>query len=528
MAESDKIIEKSYEDYDIEQRKLIIQKYQALQKDINSEDPDKIIKAVDFLKKDKKAKVQSSKTYGFGEQHSRNQAGVIEKEFIVNETLLNRLGETILIKPIINAYITRINEYMHFSENKYTKGFRIEKRTDLFEDKKTTQRDRRNIAYLTEFLMNTGDRDSLLVFDDIADFNAKFLHNSLVLDAGCSELVHDITGNEFLYFKHVDAKYIRKLECYDQKTNIHRYKKNQFGYYPTYTQLKEGNPYVYLYPNEFIYMVRNPSPDMEDAGYGRPEVKTLSQVIVDFLNSNKYNSREFKATQPKGFLIAKDPQATEGQGEELMQHIERIAKGVENAHNMLVVDGADYEWIDLEKKRDMNFLEYIQYLIKLSCALYRITPEEINFPVEGINRTSLGGSGKQEQYDQYEKMGLFPLLRRLEKVFDRIINQKSNGEYRFRFYYDFESKESELERLIKESSSFKTINEVRNHLRIDPSPEGNIILSQVYLNTIMNKMITSERKMKEEEDGKAVDKVVKGDAGVFSDQFHDAAKKILR
>ena len=51
--------------------------------------------------------------------------------------------------------------------------------------------------------------------------------------------------------------------------------------------------------------------------------------------------------------------------------------GVMQAWKTPVVE-ADVDWIDLQKNnRDMEYTSWMEYLIKLSCAIYSIDPTEI-------------------------------------------------------------------------------------------------------------------------------------------------------
>lgn len=55
-------------------------------------------------------------------------------------------------------------------------------------------------------------------------------------------------------------------------------------------------------------------------------------------------------------------------------------KGVQNSHRVPVINGIDLEWIDLQKNnRDMEFNEWLKFLIIISCAVYRMDPTELGF-----------------------------------------------------------------------------------------------------------------------------------------------------
>ncbi len=94
-----------------------------------------------------------------------------------------------------------------------------------------------------------------------------------------------------------------------------------------------------------------------------------------------------------------------------------IANGIacSNSHKMPILDAESFEYIDFSKNsRDMEFYKFLEYLIKLLCALYTISPEEIGFPLEGAGHGGMGkGDGKEEK-DYSKDKGLHPLLTHVE------------------------------------------------------------------------------------------------------------------
>lgn len=72
---------------------------------------------------------------------------------------------------------------------------------------------------------------------------------------------------------------------------------------------------------------------------------------------------------------------------------------------------------------EMVFEKWINYLINIICAVYKIDPAEINFP----NNGGVGGkgsslfSGDKDKVDQSKAKGLLPLLQYIENVINKYI-----------------------------------------------------------------------------------------------------------
>lgn len=83
---------------------------------------------------------------------------------------------------------------------------------------------------------------------------------------------------------------------------------------------------------------------------------------------------------------------------------------VYNSHKIPVVQGIDLEWIDLQQtNRDMEFTEWIKFLMVLVCSVYRMDPSELGFQFQDAARV-FGQDGQKERLDHSKQKGLTPLL----------------------------------------------------------------------------------------------------------------------
>lgn len=149
---------------------------------------------------------------------------------------------------------------------------------------------------------------------------------------------------------------------------------------------------------------------------------------------------------------------------------------IHNSHKVPILDAEGFEWIDMQQSnRDMEFFKYIEYLVKVGCAVFNISPEEIGFPLEGQGGGGLGGSDSGKEEKEYSKdKGLKPLLTSLQGwINDFIIGPKTNFKYEFVFQgINTESAKEEEDKLTKAATVYMTVDEVRKEKGLRPLPNG--------------------------------------------------------
>lgn len=138
---------------------------------------------------------------------------------------------------------------------------------------------------------------------------------------------------------------------------------------------------------------------------------------------------------------------------------------IHNSHKTPVLDAESVEWLDLHKNnRDMEFSKFQEYLIRVACAVYKISPEEVGFPLGGTENKGIGnkeGGAQEKEYSMNK--GLKPLLTSIQSWINKyIIGPKTNGQWIFEFAgLDSETAKDEEERLSKAVTTYMEVNEVR-------------------------------------------------------------------
>jgi len=158
---------------------------------------------------------------------------------------------------------------------------------------------------------------------------------------------------------------------------------------------------------------------------------------------------------------------------------------ISNSWRTPIIDSESMEWIDLQKShRDMEFTKWQEYLIKLACALYVISPEEIGFESGRSERGAQifeGNAAKKIKYSQDK--GLRPLLKFVESKINKYIVSQIAPDMVFEFVgLDAETEEEYRKRIIDEVTNVKTVNAVRKEYYNEKSLDGgDIILNPTFI-----------------------------------------------
>ena len=198
---------------------------------------------------------------------------------------------------------------------------------------------------------------------------------------------------------------------------------------------------------------------------------------------DEYNRRFFsQGSAPKGLLRVKGGMS-ESALQQFKQQWQAMINGVVNSWKTPVVE-ADVDWIDLQKNnRDMEYSSWMEYLIKLACAIYSIDPSEIGWDISRSGGNSgLFEKSEAERIQNSKDKGLYPMLKFIQRKINKYIVEQINPEFEFVFMgMNGMTIEQELEMDIKKLNSFQTLNETREKWDLPAIKEtGDIIENSVY------------------------------------------------
>lgn len=462
-----------------------------LDKALTSTDVNSIMKAQTYIRGIDERKDVEMKSMLIDPMDMQSSFGYKHKPFALSYEVLRSMARTNIIKAIVETRKEQISTFLEPQKDKYSTGFIIQKKKkwlggDSTNDK-ISKEEENKINEIYDFILNCGNIGSSWSQDTFDVFVQKIMGDSLILDQATAEIIRDRSGRLSTFFA-VDAGTIRVADSYEQDD----YKRGEVeinGYTPTYVQVYMNKVLAEYYPWEMMFGVRNPSTDIRLNGYGKSELEDMIQTVTAILNADFYNSNFFKVgSAPKGILRYSGNINPNTVDDFRKQWVAQVA-GVNNMHKIPLINADKLDFINTQQSnKDMEYSRYQEFLIKISCAMYKIDPSEIGFPMQGSADSKPMFEGSGEQRLKYSKdKGLKPLLKKLQFWLNKYIVSQLDPNYELRFVgIDGEmTAEQELEQDIKKLSSFDTLNDVRARRDLKPIENGDIPLNPVYLQAMM-------------------------------------------
>lgn len=470
--------------------KALISEQIALQKAFQSQDVEQIFKAQQYIQKNSSIQKKEDievKSILIDPLELTSSFGYKDKTFNISYDILRGMSRTHVIKSIIETRKEQVSSFCEPQIDKGKPGFVIRKKQTYFDkvegkEAKLSSEDKANIIKLIDFVLNCGDDGNQWLGDDFDDFARKVIQDSLTLDQATFEVIRDRRGAPVKYFATDGATYRLADSFLNEKEDA---REMIAGYAPAYVQIYQSRILNEFYPWELCFGIRNPSTDIRTNGYGRSELEDMIQTVTAILNSDHYNANFFKVgSAPKGILKYSGNINPNTVDEFKKQWTAQVA-GVANMHKIPMINADKMEFINTHiPNKDMEYAKYQDFLIKISCAMYKIDPSEIGFPMDGSTGSSpMFQSGNVTDRVEYSRdKGLQPLLRKLQKWIQRFLIDPKDDRYEFIFVgLDEDEEDKFIERHIKEVSNYKTLNEIRAEKGLKPVEGGDIVLNPTFL-----------------------------------------------
>jgi len=450
--------------------------------------------------------------------------GYKDRKYSLSYDILKKIpGQLAIVAAILQ---TRCNQVASFSvpfRNSKSVGYVIKHKNP---GKMTTKGEREMIQDMEKFVYSCGSKDenphNPYKRDDFETFLKKVVRDSLMYDQMTFEIVPDRRGLPY-EFMAVDASTIRMaapmldgekgdggrdLPLSSRLTNgtVNEQLYGNGGPYrsapdpfklmklynrsrddrPAFVQVFNGQIWNVYTRDELAFGVRNPRTDLYIQGYGQSELEMLIQTITSHLYAEEYNRRFFmQGTAPKGMLSFKGDSMTPDQLEAFRRQWRAQMEGVQNAWKTPIFQSEQgIEWIPLDRSNsEMEYSQWIEYLIKVTSAVFLIDPAELNFDLHGgVSQTPLFESSQEWKLKASRDRGLKPLLRFIAKQINENIIEKIDDHFIFDFVGLDELTEMEKHELRKEQvSSYMTLNEIRRAEDLPDLPDGDIPLNPTYI-----------------------------------------------
>jgi hypothetical protein len=409
---------------------LEAQRYIELEKGLSSSDPATLVKATMFANEEAKKK-EGMKAFLYApdtEIYNANGYRTPIKE--VGYRTLRKMARTPFVKTIIGTRIEQVANYVNPTDNEQEKGWMIRKKKVYGEEN-----DEKIVKAITKFFCQGGRDERKWEFDSFDTMLRQITRDSLELDQLCMEMIED-KGGRLSQFVPVDAGTIALV---DEASSLEELKP-KYGYMPKYVQQWQNRIYCYFYPWEMTFGMRNSSTDIYTNGYSICELEDMVQIVTYLLYGVQYNGNFFvNGSNPKGFFALKGNLGNNALNN-FKQMWQNTIKGVGNSYRVPVIEsgGADIQWIDMQmKNNEMEWAKWIDFLIGITCAVFKIDPTECGFQLQGSGGRGagvpFGQDGQKERLKHSESKGLMPILRLIQHVFTKYVVERLDDEYEFVF-----------------------------------------------------------------------------------------------
>ncbi len=379
------------------------------------------------------------------------------------DTMRQMVAQTPVLSSVILTRGRQVKRFCRVSEAGKGPGFQIRLKDP---NAKAGRAETESIALLQDFFTNCGweknpRQRARLRRDNFSNFMAKLVRDSLTMDSAPIETEYKrdrSLGLDGMYA--VDGATLRLCtdEGYQGDDEIFA------------LQVVEGRPRaVYTY-NDLIYVPRNPVTDVMSGGYGMSETELLVRVVTGFLNAFTYNTSYFdKNAIPKGLLHLTGDYSPEDLSA-FKRYWNSMVRGINNAWTLPVMvsknqeSKAAFENFGIEVS-DVLFERWMTFLTAIICAIYGMSPEEINFDSFSTRSSSLSGNDTEEKLISSKDKGLRPLLTHFEDLFSDYVVAEFSDKYVFRWTGLDEKDEKQL---WDEEKTLSTVNEARQSRGQDP------------------------------------------------------------
>jgi hypothetical protein len=471
------------------------------------------------------------------------QYGWKEKAGLLGPNVLKSMArKDSVIRAIINTRLAQVKMFTKPQKDRYSEGWVIDpvEPADLSpEDKlkladpsldeeayeqlkyemdqklsKAKEKQRKEIKEIQDFIqhcgMNSDETDTTHRRWDFDKFVTAITEDRLTYNYMAVELIPTKDGSKLHHFYPMSAGTIRyvsersqqkQADAMKEDIDPKRSKKRFDASKPyKYVQVIRGKRVAAFTEDELIYEPATPTVDPEDNGYASGELEFLVNIITAHLYAEAHNRNFFtQGIGTKGILHIKGDNVSRAQLEAFKRQWFNQVVNTRNSFRPPIIGMAeDVKWVSLaQTNREMEFEQWMNYLIKICCAVFQIDPAEINFDISKTGSSTLQEANNEQRLKQSRDKGLKPLLDMIENLINNHIIRYWNSEYadkyKFRFVgFQAESRKSELERLKDEVQTYKTLNEVRIEMGLPPTESGDIVLNATYTQYLAQKQMAEQ------------------------------------
>ena len=401
--------------------------------------------------------------------------------------------KNIAAHPIVASIIqTRVNQVGEFATEVADDniGFEIQLKD---KHRAPTQQEYQQMIEIRDFMKSCGSQpvDFELTFES---FLRQITRDSLIYDQANFEVIRNKKG-EIVAFAPVDASTIRRSAMSQQEQLKGRRDDDSIHYIQVL-----NNKIVSEYKaKDLCFGVRRPRTNLDLNGYGFPELEELYQVLQNLFNAETFNAANFTNGISAAGLVAIKSKMNAKIFRAFRREFYQMLTGVNNAKRTPIIQldpeaNENIEAVNLGKTNaEMEYTEWVNYLMKVVCAIFQIDPAEIGFifGAEGQSSSVFGTDPAQRVLMGREK-GLRPLVRSIEGWLNKWIINEINPAFEIKLV-GLDTLSTKEKMMIKDSQlKYMTLNEIRALDDLKPLEFGDALYDQVKNLSIIPDLTTNE------------------------------------
>lgn len=389
------------------------------------------------------------------------QRNTINREyFIRKKDRLRAYSEDLLVQAIIR---TRTNQILQYAvparSSDDGNGFRIVRKGKKPGD--MTKHEQNVAEKLEDFIFYTG-KEQMDWRDDFPTFLAKILYDFYVYDQINIERVYESSKSKKLnHFNYVDASTIL-IDKFPKTIDKPK----------TYVQMVNRKVAAKFTNKELTFITYWSQNMARNYGYGYSPVEAAIPQISYHMNVEQFNARFFiQGGMTRGLLLI-DPGDGTGSSRVSLDALRRNlmpTQGINGSWKIPIIQAHDAKYVNMtQSSKDMEFVNFLNYLNNIICADFQIQPDEVNFPNRGGANGKTGGSTLNEGNTTRTKMnasrqnGLAPVMKFIERIVTDKILRYVDDRYQFIFTpSDDEKEQRQQQELALKLKNGMSVNEAR-------------------------------------------------------------------
>jgi hypothetical protein len=422
--------------------------------------------------------------YGFSYNEADQSEAYHPGTFGLDYDTLRSMARVPVISAIIQTRIGQVAEFGVPARGPYDIGFRIRLRD---REKEPNGRQKKEIRELTRWMCTCGDT-RIPGNVSLENFLRMVVRDSLVFDQLCFEIVRN-KGGGIAGFVPVDASTIRRAKVRDSE----RKRGRRIATEDSYVQIINQKPIQTFTAKEMCFGVRRPRTWIKINGYGYPELEELVRVITDLVNAESFNSANFTHGMHVAGILAVKSKMNPQLFRAFRREFYAMLSGAQNAKKTPIIQldpdaKEELQSVNMsQSNRDMEFGQWMSYLLKLATTIYGMDPAELSFVYGAEGQThQLNQKSPMDRITVSKERGLRPLLRSVSGWLNTHVLSQIDEDYVLEFVgFDAQSESEKMDLDIKSVKAFRTVNEIRAMHDLDPidSPVADMILDPTYINT---------------------------------------------